>query len=277
MTFLFVPAHEDRKVARALQAGSDAVVLDLEDSVPDDMKAAARAAIPGYVDALPAGPHPEVWVRVNAAGATFDQDVAAIEWPRLAGAVLPKAESPAKVAALDQAGAKRILLLVESAVGLGALRDLVAASHRVERCAIGTWDLSLDLGLLAIEDPDDAELMWQVRGNLVVQSRQLDLRPPIDGIYARLDDDEGLRAACIRALRLGYGGKLLVHPRQIPVAQSVFGPDHERIRLAREIVDAYEQGVREGRGAVQVRGRLVDRPMVDRARALVERWKEPLP
>ena len=274
MTFLFVPAHEDRKVAKALRAGSDAVILDLEDSVPDEMKANARAAIAGWAHAEPAGPHPEIWVRVNAADASFDADLSAIEWPRVAGAVLPKAESPAKVAALDRAGAKRILLMVESAVGLGALGDLVVASRRVERCAIGTWDLCLDLGILTVEDPDDAELMWQVRGDLVVQSRQLDLQPPIDGICARLDDEEGLRAVCIRALALGYGGKLLVHPRQIPVARSVFGPDQERVRLAREIIDAYERGVREGSGAVQVRGRLVDRPMVDRARALVEQWKE---
>src|SRR5207247_3203534 len=128
---------------------------------------------------------------------------------------------PAAVAALERAGARQILLLIESAAGLEAFSMLARVSQRVARAAIGTWDLALDLGLVGVDDPDDSELIWQIRGDLVVRSRALGLQPPLDGIYAAVDDDDGLAAVCMRSFRLGYGGKLLIHPRQIPIARSV--------------------------------------------------------
>src|SRR5262249_49945972 len=112
---------------------------------------------------------------------------------------------------------------------------------------------------------------WQIRGDLVVRSRALGLQAPLDGIYAAVADDEGFRAVCARAFRLGYGGKLLVHPRQVAIARSVFEPDADALQLAIETIAAYDTAVANGRGAIRVRGRLVDRPMVDRARALVAR------
>src|SRR5436190_18084856 len=99
VTFLFVPAHEERKVDKAFEAGSDAIVLDLEDSVPDDQKAAARAAVCDRLMRDDAAT--SVWVRVNGAGKSFDDDLRVIDWSRVAGAVLPKAEQPAAVAALE--------------------------------------------------------------------------------------------------------------------------------------------------------------------------------
>ena len=148
---------------------------------------------------------------------------------------------------------------------------LARVSQRVARAAIGTWDLALDLGLVGVDDPDDSELIWQIRGDLVVRSRALGLQPPLDGIYAAVDDDDGLAAVCMRSFRLGYGGKLLIHPRQIPIARSVFEPENDAVQLANETIAAYEHAAATGRGAVRVRGRLVDRPMVERARALAAR------
>jgi citrate lyase subunit beta/citryl-CoA lyase len=267
VTYLFVPAHEPKKIERAMTAGSDAVVFDLEDSVPEPQKAAARAALSTRPNA-PAGL--ELWVRVNHESPLFEADVERIDWRSVSGAVLPKAEDARKVAALEAAGADRIILLLESAAGLRGLRHLAQASRRVERCALGSWDLSLDLGLLAVDEPDEAELIWHLRAILAFESRCLGLRPPIDGIYSRLNDDAGLRHTCERVHRLGFAGKLLVHPRQIAVVQAVFRPDQERLQLAREVVDAYEDAVRNGRGAIQVRGRMVDRPIAQRAKALLE-------
>lgn len=273
VTFLFVPAHDGQKVDKAFEAGSDAIILDLEDSVPDDQKAIARAAVRDRSTSTDAGT--AIWVRVNGAGECFEEDLHSLDWSRLAGAVLPKAELPSAVAAVERAGALRILLLIESAVGLKALPALARESERVARVAIGTWDLALDLSLVGIDDPDDSELIWQIRGELVVLSRALGLQPPIDGIYAAIDDDDGLASECTRAFRLGYGGKLLIHPRQLPIARSVFEPNPDALRLANETIAAYEQAVVTGRGAVRVRGRLVDRPMVERARALAARSSEP--
>ncbi|HEY8485884.1 MAG TPA: CoA ester lyase [Limnochordales bacterium] len=271
VTYLFVPAVDGRKVQKALTCGADAVILDLEDSVPDSEKERARQAAAAVAQqGLPDGV--QVWVRVNGpAGPHFAEDLRHVPWAGFHGAVLPKAEDPAAVAALYRAGARRILPIVESVQGLSALPALARAAG-VERVAVGTWDLALDLGLVSVEDPDASELIWQLRGQVVVESRRLGLAPPVDGIYAHFQDDEGLRAACERALRMGFAGKLLIHPRQVPIARQVFTPAEDALAFAREVVQAYEQAAREGRGAVQVRGRAVDLPMVERARALLSRW-----
>lgn len=277
-TYLFVPAHDSRKVDRALRSGSGAVILDLEDAVPDEEKGRARLAVAGLLAGrgLPAGrAGTEVWVRVNGfQGPHFAEDTASVDWSLVAGAVLPKAEDPRAVAALESAGARRVFLLIESVAGFASLPSMAGAGSRVERIAVGTWDLALDLGLVAVEDPDESDLIWQMRGHAVIESRRLGLRPPIDGIYARFQNDDGLRRACQRALRMGFGGKLLIHPRQIPVAREVFTPDPAAVEHAREVVAAYQVALREGRGAVQVRGQAVDRPVVERAMALLARWED---
>jgi citrate lyase subunit beta/citryl-CoA lyase len=271
ITYLFVPAHDGRKVARALSSESHAVILDLEDSVPDASKETARRSIPKWLDAPRTAEGPRVWVRVNADPAERDADVAAVDWKAVEGAVVPMAEDPDVLRLVEAAGAKRLIPQIETAAGFGALPQLADVAS-VVRFAIGTFDLALDLGLITVADPDDAELIWQLRGTLTVESRRLGVLPPIDGVYARLDDDEGLRAVCERALRMGYAGKMIVHPRQIAVVRSVFQPGVEELSLAREVVEAYDRARSAGHGALQVRGRMVDRPVARRARALLARW-----
>lgn len=270
-TYLFVPAHEERKVGKALASGSDAVILDLEDGVPDAMKGRAREVADRTLRS-PVRHGSEVWVRVNdSRSAEFARDVAALPWGHASGAVLPKAEEPAAVQVLAASGVSRMLLLIESVAGFDALPALATAGI-VERLAIGTWDLALDLGLLTVDDPDESDLMWHLRCRIVIESRRLGLKPPLDGIYARIDDARGFAEACDRALRLGFGGKLLIHPNQVPAARAAFGTSAAAIKRARDVVAAYEDAVRDGRGAVQVGGCAVDRPMVERARALLARW-----
>lgn len=273
VTYLFVPAHEGRKVEKALSSQSDAVILDLEDGVPDAEKGAARAAVARILDGRQAWTRPETWIRVNdSAGPQFAEDLTAIDWDRATGAVVPEAEDPDAVERLASAGARRLVLLIESVRGFDMLVSLVGATPRVsKRLAIGTWDLACDLGLFAVDDPDDSELMWQLRGRLVVESRRLGLNAPIDGIYARLDDAEGLRRVCQRAARMGFTAKLLIHPAQIAPARAVFAQDEDALQFAREVIAAYEQALGEGRGVVRVRARAVDRPMVAKARAVLAR------
>jgi citrate lyase subunit beta/citryl-CoA lyase len=272
VTYLFVPATEDRKIAKALGSETDAVILDLEDSIAAGMKEAARAHLSEYLrTAPPADTGPQVWVRVNSGDTGFfSADAKAIPWSVVTGAVLPKAEHAHHVHALIEAGAKRVLPIIESAAGFRVL-DLLEAAGDVERFAIGTWDLAIDIGILAVE-PDESELIWQLRGELVLASRQLDLPPPIDGVHAQFDDDDGLKKSSERAHRMGFGAKLLIHPRQIATVRSVFRPDDQTLRHARDVIRVYEDAVREGRGAVQLNGEMIDRPIVERARALIARW-----
>lgn len=268
-TFLFAPAHDVRKVTRALTSGADAVILDLEDSVPPAQKAEARAAIATLLASKP-DPSTEIWVRVNAAGPDFDADVSQIPVSMLTGVVLPKAEDPERIGALAAAGVRRALLLVESAAGLHDLERLARASPIVERVAIGTFDLALDLRLLAVDDPDQSELMWHIRSQIVIESRRLGLGPPVDGVYGSPSDEDGLRAACARAHRMGFGAKLLIHPKQIAVTRAEFGIAPNDLAEARHIVSAYGQALASGLGAITVNGRLVDRPVFERARVLLD-------
>jgi citrate lyase subunit beta/citryl-CoA lyase len=270
-TYLFVPANEVRKVASAFQSGSDAVILDLEDSVPEANKDAARRVIPDLVRTYRIGEQPRVWIRVNADKANLMADVRAIDWSLVEGAIVPKAENADLLSYVEAAGAKRLIPLVETVTGFSALSAL-AGIRGVSQFAIGTFDLALDLGLLAVSDPDEAELMWQLRGTLTIESRRLGLAAPIDGVYARLDDDDGLRSVSRRAVRLGYGGKLIVHPRQIPIVRSVFEPSREELQFARDVLTMSDRAELAGRGAIQFGGRMIDRPAISRARALLARW-----
>lgn len=275
ISYLFVPAHDDRKVRKALASQANAVILDLEDAVPDSAKEQARAAVNRTLrDSHPSAVR-QLWVRMNdSTTAHFEPDLHQTEWRGAYGAVLPKAEDPAAVAALADAGVGHILLLVESAAGLAALGDLARASERVERLAIGTWDLALDLGLLSVGDPDDSELIWHIRSELVIASRRLRLDAPIDGIYSRITDLQGLTGVCERARHLGYGGKLIVHPDQIEAVHAVFGAAPPSVLRAQELITEYEQAERTGRGAIRVGDQLVDRPMAKRAQAVLARWRE---
>jgi citrate lyase beta subunit len=269
VTYLFVPAHEPRKIARALESASDAVILDLEDAVPDAQRTEARQAVARCLERTASATGPEVWVRINATDPEFERDLEAIDWTRAAGVVVPKAEDPLRLFRVEQTGVRRVLPLIESAVGLAAVDALIAGATRVDRLAIGTWDLALDLGLFAVDDPDDSELIWQLRGELVVHSRRLRLRPPIDGICARLDDESAFTDVCRRAVAIGYGGKLLIHPSQITIANNTFTQARSTLDAARRLLETYAAAVAQGHGATRFEGRLIDRPMVERARALL--------
>jgi citrate lyase subunit beta/citryl-CoA lyase len=235
------------------------------------MKEAARHHLANYLRTTPPPLQtPEVWVRVNSSDPEFTSDIQAINWNTVCGAVLPKAERLESVTALLNAGAKRVLPIIESAGGFKFI-DRLEDGKGLERFAIGTFDLALDIGIIAV-GADDSELIWQLRGHVVLRSRQLSLPPPIDGVHAQFDDDEGLRKLSERAHRMGFGAKLLIHPRQIATVRSVFRPDEQTLQHARDVVHAYDEAVKQGKGAVQLQGEMIDRPVVERARALLERW-----
>jgi citrate lyase subunit beta / citryl-CoA lyase len=272
VTYLFVPASDDRKVSKAMQSGADAVIIDLEDSIPDGLKEAARQQLRRHLSAMPArGPgSPEVWVRINSRDPEFRADVEGVDWQAVQGAVLPKAERPESIQTLLDAGAQRVLPIIESAAGFQFL-DRLASAGSIERFAIGTFDLAIDLGIIHVS-ADESELIWQLRGELVLASRQLNLPSPVDGVHGQFTDDEGLLTLSRRAHSWGFGAKLLIHPRQISPVRDVFRPGDEALQHARDVVRAYDDAVSQGRGAVQLNGEMIDRPVVERARALLARW-----
>lgn len=277
-SYLYAPGSNERILAKVLDAGADAVILDLEDAVPLDQKISARAAVAALVAARAADVSCEVHVRVNvaASGGSDLDDVRDVVAPGLAALRLPKSEDPddvRAVAALLDAleiergmtpGAVRLYPTVESVVGLDRARELAASSPRVATLVYGPADLAADLG---IPEPDDRDATLLARASLVLACRLAGVGAPVDGAYTAINDLEGLGATAAWARRLGFGGKSALHPRQLPVLHAVFTPTDEEVAHANAVVAS----LADGRAVAMVDGGFVDPAVVARARNVLAR------
>lgn len=269
-SYLYAPGSNPRILAKVLDAGADAVVLDLEDAVAPADKATARAAVARLVAERGAGAPCQVHVRVNR---DLREDLRAVVVPGLAGVRLPKVESAADVRAADEllselegragvaAGSVALYPTVETAVGVLAARELAGASPRVARLGFGALDFMADLGLPGSVGGPAAN---DARSRLVLASRAAGVGAPADGVYPGLDDPEGLRRACASARDLGCFGKSALHPRQLAAIHQVFTPSAEEVGYAERLLQAIG-----GNATGMVDGQFVDAPVVARARALL--------
>jgi citrate lyase subunit beta/citryl-CoA lyase len=257
ISLLFVPASRPERFHKALGSGADAVIVDLEDAVAPADKDAARAALAAWLD--PAHP---VLVRINAADTPwFAADLELLARPGVSAVVLPKAEHPDDVVVASRAGGGlAVLPLIESALGFEQRRAL-AHADRVERLIFGHIDFQADLNMRATE-----EELLPFRTALVLASRLAGIAAPIDGVCTAIDDAELLQADALRARRLGFGGKLCIHPRQVAVVNRCFAPSAEEVAWAQRVIAA---DTASGGAAVAVDGKMVDRPVVLRAQAIL--------
>jgi citrate lyase subunit beta/citryl-CoA lyase len=261
---LFAPAGEERKLRNALASAADAVVADLEDATAPDEKAAARETVEAVLSSVPPG-GPLRALRVNAPGTEwFADDLALTERLALDVLVLPKA-TPDTVGALGAEGLP-VLAIVETAVGVRLAYE-TAALPRVVALALGSHDLAAEL--LTEPRPDGAELLY-ARSKLVTDSAAAGIRPPFDVVFLDFRDAAGLEAQAALARSLGFRGKLCIHPDQIEPIRRVFAPTDAELDWARRVLEAHEAGLREGRGAVALDGRMIDAPVVSRAQRLLD-------
>lgn len=270
---LSVPASESRKIAKALAAKVDEVVVDLEDAVALDDKEAAR----GNVETLAPREHGLLAVRVNAIGTQWHEaDVAACAAnPAIDSIVLPKGEDPealrALVGRLDtlEAASRRsvplcVQILIESAEGIHRAVPLAAASERIVALILGYADLSASMGRRV-------EASWQFAQDAVLLAARLAGVQAIDGPLLTVADDEVLARAASTAEALGFDGKWVIHPAQIGTVQRAFTPSEEEVADALGIIGALDAAAAEGRGALQWRGRMLDEAIAVRARRTLER------
>jgi citrate lyase subunit beta/citryl-CoA lyase len=262
-SFLFTPGNDARKLERALTAGADAVVVDLEDAVAAGDKDAARTLAASALDA--AGKDSSLrLVRVNAAGTPWvAEDVAALAGLELDGVVLPKATATA-VAAVEPLGVP-VVAIVETPLGLRAAYEL-ASSPSVAALMLGAVDLGLALGL---EQRADGLELLHARSSLVVDAAAAGLRGPVDRVWTSIGDDEGLAEDCAVGRSLGYRGKACIHPTQVTIVNESFAPTLDEITRARDVVAAYDAAAADGRGVVALDGEMIDLPVVERARRLL--------
>ena len=256
-SYLYVPGNRPERFDKACAAGADAVIVDFEDAVPPAEKDAARAAFAAWASA-----ENPVVVRVNATGSEwFERDLIACEAPGVTGVVLPKAEKIAPIViALCQRRGIALLPLIETAVGM-AQAEAVAATPCVQRLMFGTIDFQFELGI----DGDGDELI-AYRSHLVLASKLAGIQSPVDGPCTSWEDQALLTADSQRARKLGFGGKLCIHPKQVAAVNAAFSPSEAEVTWARKVVEAAQ---RSGGAAVAVDGRMIDKPVILKAERIL--------
>ncbi|MDP1672188.1 MAG: CoA ester lyase [Burkholderiales bacterium] len=300
---LAVPGVNPALFDKAVKSAADVIFLDLEDAVAPDDKPQARKNVIAALNDIDWG-RKVMAVRINGLDTHFMyRDVVDLveNCPRLDMLVIPKIGVPADVYALDmlvtqieqaQGRTKRIGFeaLIETALGMANIEAIAQSSRRLEALAFGSGDFAAstrarttiigglhpEYGVLSDRDVEGKRSYQQTdpwhaaQARLLVACRAYGLRP-IDGPYGDFKDAEGYLAASRRVAALGYEGKWAIHPTQIEAANAVFSPSPEEVAKARRIVDAMAQAAREGKGAVQVDGRLVDIANIRMAQNLLQK------
>lgn len=255
-SFLFVPGHRDDRFAKAIASGTDAVILDLEDAVAPEAKEAARESVRGW---LAAGGR--ALVRINAADTPwFTDDLEMLRALPQAGVMLSKADTPSLTHTLGVLPGREVIALLET---VAAFMDLPALSRvpGLTQIAFGSVDFGIDSGIV-----DSGDAMVAVRSQIVLHSRFAGLRAPLDGVSLSFDSAEQMVADALRSFQLGFGGKLCIHPAQVAAINRAFTPTEQEHSWAQRVLQAF---VDSGGAATAVDGKMVDRPVVERARRIV--------
>ena len=284
-TALFAPGIKERVMTKALESGADAVILDLEDSVPLASKAEARALVAKSIDAAAGSlSRPLIYVRVNgAATGLLTDDLNAVVRPGLDAILLSKAENVEDVqktaAALERnesqcgmkQGSAEIILQIENALGVYNCFNLIKASPRVAATCFGSardGDLQTDLGC-----------SWSIEGTELLYARSkvlLDTRAagshihPLDGVFSDLNDETGLIADSCLSARLGYIGRTVIHPKQIAPVKGAYAVPEVEVAYYQKVVVEFAAAEKAGTAAIAVDGKLVDYAMAQRARRVLE-------
>lgn len=261
---------------KAMAGAADALSFDLEDAVPEAEKAAARSMVATFLDGG-SGRTKELIVRVNAlaTGLLFD-DVLAVASPNLDVVNVPKVEAPRDLHVADELlrhiersrgiaeGTIKLIPTLETPPGLRRALDIARASTRVTAIQLGTGDLSTATGI----EPATARL-GPVRLMLVLAAAEAGV-DALDSAFTGIARLDAFEADAIESKGLGFRGKSCIHPSQVPIANRVFAPTKAELEDARALVDAYEEAVKRGVGAISHRGMLVDAPIAQAALRLLE-------
>ena len=280
-SLLSTPGNQARMLEKAAGYGADAVMFDLEDSVPDGEKETARGLVRKQLNSI--GRATVVFVRVNSwESGLLTSDVQAVVAPPLHGIVVPKVESPDAVREIDAllekaereaaipVGQIELAPALESARGIWFVYEVLAASARCRTVLVGTaegGDLQADLrSSWSVAGP---ELLY-ARSKVITAARALGIDNILDGAYSNVRDESGFMADSKLSRSLGYRGRMLIHPNQVAVANRIFAATDEEIARSKRIVAAFEAAAATNKGAISIDGVMVDAAMAKRARAILD-------
>jgi len=277
-SLLFVPGNKDNMLEKALGFTPDAFVPDMEDSVPVAEKDNARNMIRSFLPKL-SGSGVPVIPRVNSLDTGWaEADLAAVVGPHIIGISIGKIHAPEDIESVSSlmtklekkagltAGELKIIPWLESAKAMVNCYDICRASPRIVGVAFGGEDFTHDMGIERLED--ESEVAY-ARSHLCIAARAAEVLA-FDTPYFRFKDEDGLRANGAAAKQCGFKGKFAIHPAQIDAINATFSPSAAEIENARLVVEAFEAAEREGRGSTSLDGKVIDVPVVKRARAVLE-------
>src|ERR1700674_5401178 len=277
-SMLFVPVTQRRFVEGAARRGADAIILDLEDSVAASEKERARTLVPEAAAIVSSG-GADVVVRLNRPLRMTVRDLEAVIGPGVHTVALPKAESAQHVQLVAEIidelemergialGTTKILAMVETASAFFRIAEIAAAHPRLVALNLGAEDFATSAGI-----SPEAEALSMPKQMAVFAARAAGIMPlGFIGSIAEFHDLDGFRQTIRRSRRFGFIGASVIHPSQVPILNEEFRPSPNEVDHARRVLTAYDKALAEGVGAVTVDGKMIDVPVVERARLLVER------
>jgi citrate lyase beta subunit len=281
----FVPGGNERMLAKALTLPADGLILDLEDAVTPDKKAATRPIVRQWLEARDFGPR-ERWVRMNPIYSEYgESDLEETIAGRPHGYVVPKPRHAADIRrivtvlerleqrhGLPWGSTRLVLIATETPEGLLNIREVAAASPRVAAVSWGIEDLSAAMGLPRTRDAEGRylDIARYARVMCAVAAAAAGVEA-LDTVYTDIADLEGLRRECQEGVWMGFSGKISIHPGQIEVINSVFTPSKADAEEAVALIAAFEEHARRGAGAFAWKGQMMDMPHLTRARKIAER------
>jgi citrate lyase subunit beta/citryl-CoA lyase len=263
-----MPGANERALEKAKTLPADALILDLEDAVAPDAKAAARERVCAAAASGEYGTR-EVTIRVNAIGTPWHaDDLAAAGKAGPAAVVVPKVGSADEVRAIAAALPEpvEIWAMIETPTAVLHCAEIAAASERLSVLVLGTNDLAKEL--LAEQVPGRGPLLGPL--SMCVLAARATGKVVLDGVYNDVRDAEGFAAECRQGREFGFDGKTLIHPSQLEPCNRIFAPSEEDVERSRKIIEAFEAARREGRGVATVDGRMIENLHVDNASRILE-------
>jgi len=280
-SFLYVPSSEERKLAKAAGLGADAVILDLEDAVAEERKAAARSLIRAFLREIPRDRPTEWLIRLGPVRSPhFAADLACGIEAGPDGLVVAKVDNPESLREVDARLAEaeraaglpvariRLFAMIESARAVLNAHAIATATPRLAGMLLGHVDLSLDLGLAP--GPAGVGIIHHARCQLVLATRAAGV-DMVDAIVLNIKNHDELRAESEQAAAMGFIGKQVIHPGQIPIVHEAFTPSVDRVRRAERVLEAWKRAQAEGRGVVALDGELIELPVVAMEQRILER------
>lgn len=279
-TALFVPGNRPERIEKALDSGADAIIIDLEDAVPRNRKEETRTLVREAI--LKYKGH-SIIIRVNSLNSGFlERDLEEVVVKDLSCIILPKVDTSSDIKEINRLlvareekkgipiGAITVVPLIESARGVQNVFQIVSEEtnpRRVFTVAFGATDYTLDLGTEV--SGGGMELIYP-RSRIAVACRAAAIKPPLDTPCLNLKDMEILRAEARAAKQLGFQGKQCVHPNQVGPCNDIFTPTQDEILFASRVIQAYEEAEVKGLGAVQLEGKVIDFPVLERSKRILK-------